>query len=386
MLSFRFQAPTKILFGPDAVAQLAGELARLGANKALVVTDPGLARAGLLERITSVLEQGAVAFEVFDQVEPNPRDTTILAGAEVAQVSGAGALVALGGGSPIDAAKAMAVMAANDGPLADYCGAGADPWPVPPVPIIAIPTTAGTGAEVSGAAMINLVAESRKADIFGPSIRPVTAILDPVLTVGLPPHLTASTGIDALSHALEAYVALYANPITDALAEQAIRLVASNLRLATADGENLEARGHMLLASAMAVMATGAGLGIIHSLAQTLGGFYDAPHGLSIAACFSLGMGYNLPAAPEKFARIAQLLGADVAGLSCSDAAEATVPALEALLSELGITADLRTLGVRRADIPRLAELAMLDGCTPTNPRPIDEAGFAALYEQGLWV
>jgi alcohol dehydrogenase class IV len=232
--------------------------------------------------------------------------------------------------------------------------------------------------------MINLVSESRKADIFGQSIRPVTAVLDPVLTVGLPPHLTASTGIDALSHALEAYVALYANPITDALAEKAIQLVADNLHLVYVDPENLEARGHMLLASAMAVMAAGAGLGIIHSLAQTIGGFYDAPHGLSIAACFSLGMRYNLPAAPDKFARIAHLLGADVAGLSRSSAAEAAVPALEALLSELGITADLPALGVREADIPRLAELAMLDGCTPTNPRPIDEAGFAALFAQGL--
>jgi alcohol dehydrogenase class IV len=384
MLSFAFRAPTKIVFGPDAVAQLADELAGLGADKALVVTDPGLVRAGLLERVTNVLREHDVAFEVFDQIEPNPRDTTILIGAEAARDSGAGAIVALGGGSPIDAAKAMAVMAANDGPLAAYCGAGADPWPVAPVPIIAIPTTAGTGAEVSGAAMINLVSESRKADIFGQSIRPVTAVLDPVLTVGLPPHLTASTGIDALSHALEAYVALYANPITDALAEKAIQLVADNLHLVYVDPENLEARGHMLLASAMAVMAAGAGLGIIHSLAQTIGGFYDAPHGLSIAACFSLGMRYNLPAAPDKFARIAHLLGADVAGLSRSSAAEAAVPALEALLSELGITADLPALGVREADIPRLAELAMLDGCTPTNPRPIDEAGFAALFAQGL--
>jgi alcohol dehydrogenase class IV len=255
---------------------------------------------------------------------------------------------------------------------------------VRPVPIVAIPTTAGTGAEVSGAAMINLVAESRKADIFGQSIRPVTAILDPVLTVGLPPGLTASTGIDALSHALEAYVALYANPITDALAEQAMRLVADNLHRVTFDGVNLEARGHMLLASAMAVMAAGAGLGVIHSLAQTIGGFYDAPHGLSIAACFPLGMRYNLSAAPEKFARIAQLLGADVAGLSPSAAAEAAVPALEALLRDLGITSDLKDLGARQADIPRLAELAMLDGCTPTNPRPIDEAGFAALFARGL--
>ena len=384
MLSFRFQAPTKILFGPDAVAQLPAELSSLGASKALVVTDPGILRAGLVEKLTTVLGQGGIGVEVFDQVEPNPRDTTILAGAEVARHSGAGALVALGGGSPIDAAKAMAVMAANDGSLTDYCGAGADPWPVRPVPIVAIPTTAGTGAEVSGAAMINLVAESRKADIFGQSIRPVTAVLDPVLTVGLPPGLTASTGIDALSHALEAYVALYANPITDALAEQAMRLVAGNLRRATFDGENLEARGNMLVASAMAVMAAGAGLGVIHSLAQTIGGFYDAPHGLGIAVCFPLGMRYNLSAAPEKFARIAQLLGADVAGLSPSAAAEAAVPALEALLRDLGITSDLKDLGARQADIPRLAELAMLDGCTPTNPRPIDEAGFAALFARGL--
>jgi alcohol dehydrogenase class IV len=384
MLSFRFQAPTKILFGPDAVAQLADELSSFGASKALVVTDPGIVRAGLMERVTTVLEKGGAAFEVYDQIEPNPRDTTILTGAELAQRTGAGAIVALGGGSPIDAAKAIAVMAANDGPLADYCGAGADPWPVRPVPIIAIPTTAGTGAEVSGAAMINLVAESRKADIFGQSIRPVTAILDPVLTVGLPPHLTATTGIDALSHALEAYVAKHANPFTDALAEKAIQLVADNVRLAYVSPENLEARGNMLLASAMAVMAAGAGLGVIHSLAQTIGGFYDAPHGLSIAVCFAAGMRYNLFTVPAKFARIAQLLGADVAGLSTMAAAKRAVPALQELLADLDIMADMRALGVRQADIPRLAELAMLDGCTPTNPRPIDEAGFATLFARGL--
>jgi alcohol dehydrogenase class IV len=319
-----------------------------------------------------------------DQIEPNPRDATILAGAVLAKKAGAGAIVALGGGSPIDAAKAIAVMAANEGPLADYCGAGADPWPVPPMPIVAIPTTAGTGAEVSGAAMINLVTESRKADIFGQSIRPVTAILDPVLTVGLPPHLTASTGVDALSHAVEAYVALYANPVTDALAEKAIQLVAENLRLAYVDGGNLEARGNMLLASAMAVMAAGAGLGVVHSLAQTIGGFYDAPHGLSIAVCFPLGMRYNLFAVPEKFARIAELLGADVAEPGTIAAAKRAVPALQGILDDLDIVADMRSLGVREADIPRLAELAMIDGCTPTNPRPIDEAGLAALFAQGL--
>jgi alcohol dehydrogenase class IV len=384
MLSFAFRAPTKVVFGPDSIEQLPTELAALGITKALVVTDPGIVRAGLIDRIADILGQEGFEFEVFDQIEPNPRDVAILAGAAQARKIRAGALVALGGGSPIDAAKAIAVMAANDGPLADYCGAGADPWPVAPVPVVAIPTTAGTGAEVSGAAMINLVAESRKADIFGQSIRPVTAMLDPVLTVGLPPHLTASTGIDALSHALEAYVALYAHPVTDALAEKAIRLVAENLRLAYVDPENLEARGNMLLASAMAVMAAGAGLGVVHSLAQTIGGFYDAPHGLSIAVCFPLGIQYNLFAHPAKFARVAQLLGADVAGLGTIAAAKRAVPALQELQDDLGITADMRTLGMREADVPRLAELATLDGCTPTNPRPIDEAGFAALFAQGL--
>jgi alcohol dehydrogenase len=384
MQTFKFRAPTQALSGPDTVAQLPAELDVLGATKALVVTDQGLVAAGLLDKIASVLEQGNVAYEVFDGIEPNPRDTTILAGAEHAKQAAAGAIVALGGGSPIDAAKGIAVMAANDGPLEVYCGAGADPWPVPPAPIVAIPTTAGTGAEVSGAAMINLTAESRKADIFGQSIRPVTAILDPKLTVGLPPHLTASTGIDALSHALEAYVALYANPITDALAEKAIQLVAGNLRQAYVDGEDLEARGNMLLASAMAVMAAGAGLGVIHSLAQTIGGFYDAPHGLSIAVCFAQGMEYNQPAAEPKFARIAQILGADVTGQRTEAAAKEAVPAFEALLRDLDITADMRALGVRQEDIPRLAELAMLDGCTPTNPRPIDEAGFRILLAQGL--
>jgi 1,3-propanediol dehydrogenase len=150
------------------------------------------------------------------------------------------------------------------------------------------------------------------------------------------------------------------------------------------DGGNLEARGNMLLASAMGVLAAGAGLGVIHSLAQTMGGYYDAPHGLSIAVCFAAGMGYNLFVAPAKFAQVAQILGANVAGLSPIAAARRAVPALEELLADLNITDDMRSLGVREADIPRLAELAMLDGSTPTNPRPIDEAGFAALFAQGL--
>ncbi len=252
-----------------------------------------------------------------------------------------------------------------------------------PSPVIAIPTTAGTGAEVSSAAMVNLVAESRKVDICGQSILPVTAILDPLMTVGLPPHLTAWTGIDALSHALEAYVGTYANPITDALAEKAIALVAENLRQAYANGANLEARSNMLVASAMAIMAW-AGLGVVHSMAQTMGGYYDAPHGLSIAVCFPVGVEYNLFAAPEKFARVSQLLGADTTGMSPIAAAKSVIPALCELLHDLDITQHLGSLGLREEDIPKLAELSMLDGCTPTNPRPLNEKAFANLYRQAL--
>jgi len=382
--SFRFQAKTKVLYGVGAAEGVAQEAVTLGANRVLVVTDPGIVQAGLLEKVTDSLSAAELAFEVFDEIEPNPRDATILQGAEVMKEFQAEAVVALGGGSPIDAAKAIAVMAANEGPIELYCGTGVDPWPVTPAPIIAIPTTAGTGAEVSGAAMINLVSQSRKVDMFGRSIQPATAILDPLLTVGLSPRLTAWTGVDALSHALEAYVAKYANPFTDTLAERAIELVVDNLRTAFANGEDLEARGKMLIASTMAVMAAGAGLGVVHSLAQTIGGYYDAPHGLSIAVCFPVGVEYNLFAAPEKHARVSQILGTDIGGLSLPAAAKSVVPALRELLEDVGIPLDMRALGVQEADIPKLAEICMLDGCTSTNPRPIDAQGFVDLFERAL--
>jgi alcohol dehydrogenase class IV len=380
---FTFQVKTKIVFGLNSLDELGAEVKALGAQRALVVTDQGIVKAGLLDEIGQALASAGVKYDVFDEIESNPKDTTLVQGAEYARANATDVLIGLGGGSSIDAAKGIAVMAANEGPIEAYCGAGADPWPTPPAPIIAIPTTAGTGAEVSGAAMINLAAESRKADIFGPSILPVAAILDPGLTVGLPPHLTAWTGIDALSHALESYVGPYANPITDALAEKAIGLVAGNLRQAFANGHDLEARGNMLLASAMAILAY-AGLGVVHAMAQTLGGYYDAPHGLSIAVCLPLGVAYNLFASPQKYAQVSRVLGTNTDGMSSVAAAKSVIPALQELLDDLDIRDDMRSLGVREADIPRLAEICTLDGCTPTNPRPIDARGFAALLGRSL--
>lgn len=384
--TFKFQVPTKFIAGPGSLESLGAEVSALGAESVLVVTDQGIVKAGLLAEVLAPLAAAGIETAVYDHVAPNPTDQTALDGAAAAKAVGAQAIVALGGGSPIDAAKAMAVMATNKGPFVSYCGAGADPWPNSPLPIIALPTTAGTGAEVSGAAMINLPQEGRKVDIFGRSILPKVAIADANLTLSLPPHLTAWTGIDALSHAVEAYLCIGANPLSDAIAEGAIKLVAQNIRRVYEDGMDVEARHEMLVASAMAVIAASgaAGLGVIHSLAQTLGGFYDLPHGLTIAVCFADGLAYNLPVAPEKCANISRMLGTDTTGMTPEEAAQSVVPAIEQLNAELNVTDTFESMKVQTSDVPQLAEYAMLDGCTPTNPRPLTVDDFVTLFSGGF--
>ncbi|MFV1859519.1 MAG: iron-containing alcohol dehydrogenase family protein [Anaerolineales bacterium] len=381
---FDFQANTKVVFGNDAVEKLGEEAADLGVERALLVTDKGIIQAGLLERVTQPMIDAGIDVAVFDGIEPNPKDTTVLQGAQSARDHQADVIIGLGGGSPMDAAKGIAIMSTNDGPIESYIEI-LDAWPNTPLPVMCVPTTAGTGAEVSRAAMINLSEDKVKRALYGASIQPAVAVVDPKLTLGLPRTLTAQTGIDALSHAIEAYIATLANPISDALAEKAIQLATDNLRVAYAYGDNLEARGNMLLASTIAVIAcSSAGLGIVHSLAQTLGGYYDVPHGLSIAVCFPYGIGYNVPAEPEKCAQVSRILGTNTNGMSDEAAADSVVDALRTLLEDLDIRDDLRSLGFREADLPELAEICVVDGCTPTNPRPIDADGFAALFSSAL--
>ncbi len=381
---FTFDAKTRVVFGPDTVQRLGKEAASFGAAKVLLVTDKGIVQAGLLEKARQPLAEAGITVAVFDEVQPNPTTITVSEGAQAARDHQADLIVGLGGGSSMDAAKAIAIMSVNEGPLEDYCEVF-DAWPNTPPSVICLPTTAGTGAEVSLAAMINLPGKNVKRALFGASIQPAVAIVDPTLTLGLPSRLTALTGIDALSHAVEAYIAKDANPISDALAEKAIELVAENLRQAYAHPEDLEARTHMLLASTMAVIAcSSAGLGIVHSLAQTLGGYYDVPHGLSIAVCFPIGIGYNVPVALEKCGQISSMLGTHTNGMSNDVAAQSVVDALRKLTTDLEVQDDLQSLGVREADLPRLAEICMEDGCTPTNPRPIDTTAFEALYRSAL--
>ena len=226
---FSFNQKTQVLFGTNALAELPGELKRRNIDKLLLVSDPGIEKAGILGKVTATLRAAGADHHVYTEIEVNPSDTTMTRGAEVCKATGCDGVLGVGGGSPIDSAKVIAMLATNPEPLENYIGKGADAWANAPLPILAIPTAAGTGAEVRGAAMINLLAERRKVDIFGISITPDTAICDPVLTVGLPPHLTATTGVDALTHAIESYVCNVANPVSDMFTVRAIELISNNI-------------------------------------------------------------------------------------------------------------------------------------------------------------
>lgn len=372
---FRFKQKTEVIFGENTLAELPQALTTRKLQKVFVVGDPGVEKAGIIDQVNGVLKECGITFINFNRIEANPTDETIIQAAELCKSEQCDVVIGVGGGSPMDAAKAIAMLATNDQPLINYCEAGVDPWDNTPLPIIAIPTTAGTGAEVSGAAMINVLSQHRKVDIFGPSITPEIAIADPQLTIGLPPHLTATTGLDAFSHALEAYVTKGANPVTDNIVTMAIQLFADNIRQAFANGENMEARSNMMLASTLAVAGC-AGLGCVHSIAQSIGGFYNLPHGLAISVCLPACSEFNIFAAPGKYAHVARILGVNTKKMNEIEAAKSVIPAMRQLLIDLEITDTLTSLGVKENDIDVLAKNSLKDGSTPGNPRPLTEACF----------
>ncbi len=380
---FSFNQKTKVLFGTNALAELPGELERGSIEKLLLVSDPGIEKAGILGKVTDTLREAGAEYHVFNEIEANPTDTAMTRGAEVCSSTGCDAVLGVGGGSPIDAAKVIAMLATNAGPLEQYIGKGADVWENTPLPILTIPTAAGTGAEVSSASMINLETERRKVDIFGSTLTPDTAICDPLLTVGLPPHLTATTGVDALTHAIESYVCNAANPVSDMFTVRAIELIAKNIRVAFSDGTNIEARSAMLLASSLAIIGY-AGLGCVHSVAQTIGGYYNLPHGLSVSVCLATCSEYNISTVPEKYGQIARILGVDTSGMNGSEAAGSAITAFRQLLVDLEVTDTLASLGVKNADVDMLAKRCMLDGSTPPNPRQLTEESFRELIRQLL--
>ena len=387
-INFDFHLPTRIVFGNGAIDQLADEVQRLKGRRILVVSDPGIERAGLTARVTSILEKGVAKVEVFSAVSANPRDAECLCGVEIAKSMDANALVGLGGGSPMDAAKAIGVLLANGGKPQDWAD-GRRPILKPPIPLICIPTTAGTGSEVTPVAVITDSARKVKMGLLGALVAPATALVDPELTLGLPPDITAATGMDALTHAIEAFTCRRSTPISDALALAAIENIGANLQRAVRNGLDGSAREQMLLGSLLAGVAFGqADVGAVHSLAESLGGVYDTPHGIANAVFLPHVMAYNREADLYRHACIGRILQPATKRVSDEEAAWLGVEVVAQLAETIGIPPLSNVVSLSENDIDQLAALADAHPCTPSNPREIGRSEYRDLirhvYEHPL--
>ena len=380
--TFTFQAPTSITFGVGSASRLGQIVASLGRSP-LVVTDPGVAAAGILQKVLDSLAPAVASVETFSQVEPNPSIETVDRAVAAYRRGRCDCLVACGGGSAMDVAKMAAVLVTHGGGVMDYEGMGKVPGPT--VPVVCVPTTAGTGSEVTQFAVITDRARPFKMTVGSPHLVPAAAVCDPSLTLSLPQALTAATGMDALTHGIECYVNTATNPLAKTLALEAIRLVGRYLRTAYATGQHLEARYHMLLASTMAAMAfTRTRLGNVHAMSHPLGARFDVPHGVANAVLLPYVMEWNLIAGMETYPRIAEALGEPTAGLPLRRAAEVAVQAVRRLAADVGIPERLRDLGVTRDAIPALAEDAMKSGNVLVNPRLTRTEDMVHLFERAF--
>lgn len=378
-----FEIPTVMKHGPGAIASLGEEARSLGMKRPLLVTDPGIVRAGLLPRAASALKAINLDFAVFDRVAPNPPIALVNEGAELYRSEKCDGVIGFGGGSSMDTAKSIGLVANNGGSILQY--EWADPQPIrnriPPT--ICVPTTAGTGSEVTLWAVITDPARKIKFNVGGtPKIGAWLALIDPELTLDLPAGVTAGTGMDALAHAVECYTCAYAQPLPDSVALLAMEYVGQYLRVAYAQGHNLEARYKMSMAAMLGALAYGTeSAGAAHAMSQSAGGVHDVPHGALTARVLGPVMEHNYMGEPQKFARIAQALGEDTRGLSVWKAAEKAVEAVYRLTADLAIPS-LQTLGFREVEIPMLADIAFKDPQTVGNPRDLTPASYVNIYQR----
>jgi alcohol dehydrogenase class IV len=350
-----------------------------GGKKALIVTDSGVVKASLLPPIQKSLEEAKISYQIFDRVEPNPSDRTIMEGVQLFKKTGCDVILGVGGGSPLDASKAIQIMASHPGEIHEYYGpAAASKITLPRPYLIAVPTTSGTGSEVSrGAVITNTQTNTKSVIRTGPS---TLALLDPEMTLTLPPMLTAATGMDALSHHIEACVSNVYQPVCTALALEGIRLVSRSLKKAVEKGDDLDARTDMAVASMMGALAFQKGLGAVHSLAHQLSTEADVHHGVANAIMLPHVMRYNLPNAQEELVQIARALGEKVDNLSPAEAAQQACAGVSRLSSSIGLPSRLRDVGVKENQIPVMAEKAMGDWCHPFNPRACSKDDMMALF------
>ncbi|HOB29567.1 MAG TPA: iron-containing alcohol dehydrogenase [Bacillota bacterium] len=381
-LSFIYYNPTKIIFGEGSIKEIGIEAEALGGTRAVVVTDRGVVEAGLAGEVEEALGRKYVG--TFDGAVQDSGFHIVNEGAKFAREAGADTIVSVGGGSSIDTAKGISILLKEGGQMQDY--SGFQLLSRPQTPHIAVPTTAGTGSEVTYAAVVKDWENNEKILFCDNHIIPRVAILDPLLTAGLPPPLTASTGIDALTHAIEALHALQAEPIADAMALQAIRLITAYLPRCVANGDDLFARGQQQIAALMAGVAfSNAQLGLVHAMAHSLGALFNVPHGLANSLLLPHVMLYNLESCAERYLLVAEAMGLATAGLDEEGAARLAVNAVQELTRKIGLPQRLREAGVPEEGLAEAAELSLSDGSIIYNPRPVFEADEVLALFREAW-
>jgi len=382
--TFSFTGAKKIVFGNGSLLTLAGHIKEHHAQNPLVVIDKNLAKTDLLEKVANVLIPAGIKFTVYDKVVPEPPIELADEGAKIAVKNKCDIVIGIGGGSAMDVAKAIAVLATNKGAAADYLGL--NKVPKPGLPKIMIPTTAGTGSEVTFTAVFLRKNLKKKEGMNSPYLYPELALLDPELTLSLPPVPTAHTGLDALCHAIESYTSVNSSPVSEMFSLEAIALIAENLRACVHDGKNIVARERMLLGSLYAgIGLANAGVTAVHSLSYPLGGKYGVGHGLANTMLLPAVIAFNLPAALEKFTDIAEAMGENVEGLPVREAAYLALEAVETLIEDCGVHDSLAQFGVKEKDFPALADVAVtVARPLENNPRKLTKDDMIAIYTQAF--
>ena len=403
---WEYSMADRLKFGPGAVAELPGEIRALGGESVLLVTDEGVREAGILDSVVEAFPPG-LEYDVFDEAESDPPAELFVRAGRYAEEVDPDVIVGLGGGSSIDVGKGASLLSAHGGDVLDYVapptGEG-QPIPGPTTPYVAVPTTAGTGSESTSVAVVSLPEQKLKVGISDTHLFPDLALVDPSLTVSLPPGPTASSGMDALSHAIEGYTTRRfdakerpdspadrpdyggRNVLSDTLCHEAIDLVADHLRRAVNNGSDLAARRNMSLGATMAALGfANAGLGATHALAYPVAGEHHTPHGLTIALLLPEVMRFNAPSAPERYAEVARLMGTDVSGLDRREAAEKAAVAVEELAADVGIPDGLAAVGVTEDELPRFAEDTMqLQRLLVGNPRRMTAEDAETIFRRAL--
>lgn len=376
----KFLAP-EFIFGKDARMKAGLYCKNFGAQNILLVTDPGVMKTPWLNDVVESLTANDIHYHIYSSVSPNPRDYEVMQGAEFYLENHCDILLALGGGSVIDSAKGIGIVCMNHKHIDYFEGVDRIDFPMPP--LICIPTTGGTAADVSQFAIINNIKERYKMAIISKTVVPDVSLIDPVTLTSMDPFLTACTGIDVLSHAMEAFVSNANSPVTDLNALEAIRLIRDHLMITVYEPTNLKARSQVALASLYAGLAfSNASLGCVHSLAHSLGGFFDLPHGECNAILLPHVVDYNFKFADERYRIIAENLGIDTKSSNSTQLKKALIKHLITFRRELGITAILHEKGVQTDEIPQLARKAINDPCNATNPRPPRKKDLEVIYKE----